>query len=114
MSAAIWSFSISRFTAGSGGAMAPASAGEMLSSGESPPNHERSRLRWRLGVLARMIASASMAVRPGTDWSVPPVSAALQDGQRVDVGVGSTAEHHGQIASAVSLPSVMGSVTPSC
>ena len=109
------SFSISRFTAGSGGAMAPASAGEMLSSGESPPNHDRSRLRWRLG---RLGADDRLGVdaRSGRGPTAPcrAVSAALQDGQRSTSGFGSTAEHHGQIASAVSLPSVMGSVTPSC
>ena len=86
MSAAIWSFSISRLTAGSGGAMAPASAGETLSSGDSPPNHDSSRLRWRVGVLARMIASASMAVSPGSDCSVPVVRAALARRAALDVG----------------------------
>ena len=65
-SASSSSRSISRRTSASGGARAPASAALGVSSGYSPLIHDSRRLRGRAtGVLARTIAAASIAVRPG-------------------------------------------------
>ena len=84
-------------------------------SGESPLIHDRSRLRWRVGVLARTIASASIAVTPGTSARQhPTVRCAPHDGQVDGRPAAAPRSTTGRRASAVSLPSVMGSVTPAC
>jgi hypothetical protein len=89
---------ISRRTSGGGGESEPGGAGWSLSSSYSPLIHDISRL---LGLALtarapRTIASASIAVTPGTWLSPSPMSVAPHEGQVTSESDGNSAEHHMQ------------------
>ena len=99
--------SISRRTSAGGGSSDPGGAGRS-SSGYSPLIHDIRRLRWRgfASRPARMIASASIAVTPGT-WRVALADQRGAAGRAGDLGSeGSSAEHHMQRGSGVDAPVV--------
>jgi hypothetical protein len=91
---------ISRRTSGGGGASEPGGAGASSGAVSSPPNQDRRRLRrGALGARAfRTIASASIAVTPGSGASDSPTRVAPHDGHRSTASAGSSAEHQGQWA----------------
>src|SRR4029079_1644949 len=100
--------SISRRTSAGGGAREPGAGAAAASSGSySPLIHDRRRPRgFDLAAerALRRIASASIAVSPGTADSPSPTSVAPQDGQVVSWAEGRTGAHPRQRHSGRSSP----------